>query len=312
MMYLLGLLLSVVPPDSAALVIQTSLPYTLVVRDSLFHEARRVESGDSLWMSPGSHNLTFLHPDHFDVSMDIVLTQGFATEVRIRPVPMPYREYWRYSSYFRVANKASVVVNTDHDTQVRVNGRYAGFGPQALDLDPGLMHTVVLIPKMGDPVRHRVELTKYRFEVVEDYRRPRRITTALLGPLMGVAQIHKGEELKGAALMSVAVVGIFMSGRHFGDAQEHRQSWMRHTHEADKLNPGPAKSGLLAEAAHSYGMYRNSMYLRGRWLGVLAGASAIGFLDALFPPEGGFQSRKNRIRPILTGQGEVGLRVRVD
>ncbi len=298
--------------DSSAVVVRTPLPFTYAVRDTAFGTAHRLTNGDTLWVAPGRSVYTFLHPTHFDLSVQVDLARGEVVEIPVRPAPIPSVNFWRHSSYFRVINRGNLVINTDHDTRIRIEGRDYGSGSQVLNLPSGLIYRIVLVPAIGKPKRHRVDLFTHRFDILEEYERPTRLGTAAMGPLIGLAQLHKGQELKGAVLLSVGALTIFMTGRHFGDMVEHRNSWERNRDLAANFPVGATRTSYLEKAAASYSSYRNSMLLRDRWFGIMAGVSAISFMDALFPPEGGFRSRSNRIRPILTGQGEVGLRVRVD
>jgi len=263
--------------------------YVVINRD--YNQPRFVEFADldSLRLEAGVNHLTIIKPYHFDIRLN---TQVFSDSTRRLGINL--REFLdndrnKYSSsYPRLVWGGRVMIRSDSDTELFINGENAGMGMAVLE-QPG---TYEIAGRAFDSKTFRTNVNvsnEPQFEIVDFYYRPDRSRARVFSFIPGASQIYKGQTVKAGVFIGLTAItgGLALNERSkFEDTD--RRFFQAGVAYGNALDPQSAlELGNRIEELDS----ERSRFARNRnrLFGGLAAIYAVNVIDGLLRPRMGYR-----------------------
>lgn len=285
-----------------------------VIIDDDYEQARYIENGGTVTIPAGEARIKIATAITRDISMLRQLPAGASDTSRVYSSEVEdQRLYLERSSYPVLHTGDNLLVVTDQDASVAVDGIPQGTGMTRVSVVPGT-HVVTVKHPEGRRLERTVEVQKEppRMALVVAYTTPSRVTSRRLAFVPGAGQLHKRQTVKGIALM-----GGFLAASIGGVHQHVDFAERNHAYEnvLQAYNAAEDESDALQlgyEAEQLYGPARTAYWRRNILIGTAAGIYLYSILDAwMNKPSGGYRttiSEYTRIEPFI-GTHEQGARL---
>lgn len=273
-------------PDSLYLVI-----------DEAYEAPHYVANGDTLAVPVGERYVTVATEQNHDVTFSAEIRAG---ETQLARVPVRREHdrsrYLSGSSYPVLHRGINLLVETDWDSRVVIDGARRGQGTMGLRVDEGSYAVRAVHAAAGEGERVVfVETNPPRLTHVVLYNKPSRERAWALSPLPGAAQMHKHHYLR-----SIAILGAFSAASVGAARNHHRLRPLRDSYHAllsayENSTDEDKALKLGEETAQAYQEARDAQQRRNLYLGLTAGVYLYSLLDAwLDTPRGGYRSPRPR------------------
>jgi hypothetical protein len=252
-------------------------------------------SGDSLLLPVGKHTIRITHPLFGDGLRNIDLPQdktlNLAIDLRFNRIPIPNTQ----STWFVLRNQANVVVETDAETRIFVNGNDMGQGTARVMI-PYDEPTANIELRLGSKrTTIPINLTTNRSMYVNQYMAPDRLVSWILSPLPGLTQAYE-QSYSRALLIAAATAGGVYVLHSRNDQYQRRQAdyqVLRNAYFATSDFNEAEQLGLEMRAFYPH--VERAAQLRDISAYALGALFAVHLVDVAIPPKYGF--RKLSVRP---------------
>jgi len=262
-----------------------------VVVNGDFNDPKFIESADTdnLKLETGTNYLTLIKPYHFDfnVNTDITADSTQTLDVNLRKFRDNERNKYS-SSYPRLAWGGRVMVQSDSDTELFINGESAGLGMVVLN-EPD-SYEISGKSFDGTTFRRTLEVTDDpEFEIIDFYYRPDRRRAIEFSFIPGASQIYKRQRLKAGLFIGLTTTTIALAlneRRKFIDADNrYAETGLDYVFETN-----PRRTLMLGNRLEELDVERNR-YLRNRnrFFAGLAAVYVVNVIDGLRRPRMGFR-----------------------
>lgn len=181
----------------------------VVIINNEYFEPYKISSGDSIKLNAGRNlvNISYAFDAMYEQYIDIlpnqtlVIKQKFGTYISAQSINANSAAYYHYN--------ADLIVLTDYDSEIYVNGEYAGTAFAKLLIDAPRAIITIKNPLYGTK-QHNVNMRHSRVNVLERYNRPTAGNALKLSAIPGAAQFYKKDYLKSGlfALSTFAVAKV--------------------------------------------------------------------------------------------------------
>ncbi len=328
---LVGLLLLALPgvarAQSGYLKLTAPVDTMLVVVDDDLAHFRRLISGDSLELSAGTHRIAVASKRSYDFLFrptspaGRTLTQPIPLTMR-KPGSNPDVSYVFQSSYPRLVWGGNLLVVTDYDSDIYIDGRFAGRGQVKLDTTAGT-YRVRTENAIAGSSEQRVVVRRDRLWVTEMFNKPDKGRVRRWSWLPGGGQWVKSQPLKATAMVGLTTVGI--GGIVAGAGSLHSKSEVLSDDELNRLLQQYRESrnttlttqigvtlARQADLAREDARSRKLLY---GGIGLAGAAYLWSVADAwLVAPRGGYRDRRIDPKVILApflAENRTGLRLQI-
>lgn len=285
-----------------------------VVINNHFSSPHYIANGATVKLPVGRQYLTIATKYTRDLSLPVTVHAGERDTLRTSMIEEKDREvYLKKSSYPVLQHGINLLVVTDRDSRILVDGVPRGRGATRLRMSEGAHVVETLHPEAGHTERQVfVQMDPPRLRWVEMYNKPSRGRVRGLSFLPGGAQLYKGQALEGITLASgFALAGIGGLYQHVSFL-EHNQHYnqLRDQYEAAETEEEAFRLGNQTE------QYYNAARRASRWRNALAAVTVGTYLYSLFDgildrPPGGYRTPSpgsTQLRPLL-GMGKQGMQL---
>ncbi len=285
----------------------------LIYEDGVWESAVPFDSTTELSLSAGWHMLTIATPYAIDTQIHYYIKRDSTTFLNVQISPTTNDElYLRRSTYHPVLTGRNLIVMTDDDAEVYVNGVTQGRGIMRLAQEPGRYRiearrsdgasrsTTIVIPPFPAGTR-----------VAQLYTRPDRRTTRSLAVVPGATQLHRRQYLRGVAFLTGGIAATYWT------VHQHRV----YTNAAVtyRLLEAEYRNAFNETAATNIGDYlealapevRAQKRRRNVAAGTLAAVFTANVLDALWPPAAGYRKTPGSVRDLAVevAPDAIGIKV---
>jgi hypothetical protein len=185
--------------------VQARVDSFYLVFDQDFRNATVWQSGDSLAVTAGIHQLLIVNERMFDYGQTVNVLPDTVTvlsvEGQVRSNPL---KTWQ-NAIERLRKQRNLEVVTDYDTDVYLGERWLGRGFATLDTAGGRYRLAFRNQAAGNHSRS-VSLRSDRLMRVSSYSRPAAIVVRVLSPIPGAAQVYQREVWKALAFGAAGAV----------------------------------------------------------------------------------------------------------
>lgn len=261
----------------------------LIVVDHDFSRYLAVTAEDSiLALSAGTRHLTIARKGAYDSFATVDVIADSLTAVVVQAYPAPSQRWSMYSSYLRLAWGATLVVHTDSDASIFIDGKNVGTGQALLDLPEDVYDVVVEHPVLGRK-REKVYVTDSRLVTADIFLRPSPGRMRAMAVIPGGAHFYRRQPVRGGIAMA-AVAGALSSTLYFHhqaqsvhkDFDTVRRLYAHAESEREALQLGDRADALFDD-------YSSHRRRRDIGLGVAAGIYALQLIDGFRRPKSGFR-----------------------
>ncbi len=204
--------------DIGYLSIEADIDSFFVVLDNNFKQAVQVSNNDTLAVATGWHSVRVIKKYYKDSIFKTEIEKDNVSRVRtnLLAITNPEQPSKKLSSYPRLVWEAPLIIKTDLEAVIYVNGNYAGTGIGSANV-VGPIEIRSELPT-GEFTTKVVNLNKssQAFYLEELYNRPEKRTARRRALLPGASQIYKKEYFKGYALLGTTVLSTAIAiKKHF-------------------------------------------------------------------------------------------------
>jgi len=196
------------------LLISASVDSFYVAINDNFEDVYHITKTDTISLEQGAHKVRIFQKYYRDTVSSIDVRPDTLT--RIDTVLLPFRDLTTlkyYSSYPRVYWDAPIMVKTDPDASLYIDGDYIGTGIGRISKGTGYFSIRSELPT-GQIITESfyADNSKYgTFLVKEFYHRPEKLITQFLSLIPGASQIYKGTKIKGYTMLGASILGTGIS-----------------------------------------------------------------------------------------------------
>ncbi|MEJ2052422.1 MAG: hypothetical protein P8X42_00765, partial [Calditrichaceae bacterium] len=185
---------------------------TNIVRDSFyvqidnnFENCKKIIEGDIIKLPVGTHKITAISYKHPDAAFYTNIKSGMTSHHRIT-----FFNYYNnnkacgLSSYFRIVYGYNVMIYTDEESDIIIDGKKIDQGFAQIDLSNG-KHTIETRHAESGSSIKSIEIDSKRLCIYRMYNKPLKSKSQLLSILPGISQVYKGEKLKGSLILGTSL-----------------------------------------------------------------------------------------------------------
>lgn len=248
-----------------------------------------LKSGDSLLLPVGKQRIRITHPLFGDAVRDIDMTQGktvnLTIDLRLNRIPIPNTK----STWFVLRNQANVVVETDGDTRIFVDGNDFGSGTARWMIPYDEPAMSIELRRGSKRITIPIDLTTDRSMYVSRYLAPDQRVYWMLSPFPGLSQAYE-RSYSSALLMGASTIGGLYLLRMRTDQYEKRWADYRNLRASYLATSNFNEAEQLGiEMREFYPHVERAAQLRDISVVALATVFAAHLLDVSIPPKYGFR-----------------------
>ncbi|WP_340105269.1 DUF5683 domain-containing protein [Rhodohalobacter sp. 8-1] len=270
-----------------------------VVLNNRFEDAKEVASGDSIEIEAGRHHYRIVKQYYMDVQRFVNIEADSVFHVSTRLLSSRGNELLsRRSSYPRLFWESENFILTDPETDIYVNGEYAGTHYATVDtagsFDVRMSHpsgreaTAQFTPAGGVP-----------FNFFENHLKPSKSKARYLSFIPGGSQFYKKQPLKAIAFLA-ATVGTAALAYSAENRYQNRISDFNRLSREYKAAGNPQEAYLLGNEAE--GAFNESVSIAKTRNRIIYGTALIyltNIVDGFLAPSIGFRDNSRTIDPYL-------------
>ena len=285
-----------------------------VVVDRNFDAPYYVENGDSLALPTGDRYVTLAMKQTRDLSFVATIQAGKIEPANANLIREEDQDlYLAESSYPVLRSGTNLLVITDRDSRIQVDGEPQGTGRARLRVSAGTHRIETVHPEAGRTERIvTVQTDPPRLTRPVMYNKPSWRAVQYRSAVPGLAQLYKENTVKGLSLLAgfvvtsaVATQQSLVFSNQDQEYEEARREYENASTEEEALRLGNKTERLYENARGAY-------WRRNALLGAAAGIYLYSVFDAwLNQPEGGYRtplSQRATIEPLL-GTRRQGVRL---
>ena len=307
--------------------VQDPVTYYVVIDDD-YESVQEAEPGARIKIPVGNRKITIISSRFADYTFIQMFSKGVVTthrmDYKIQPIiiredPTDARneKNLSLSSYFWIKTNINVIIKTDPDSDISLDGKSIGRGTTRINLPFGVYELVAKNDRAGTTV-HSIRVDSRRLRIVEMYNKPDKSLARFFSLAPGVGQIYKDESIKGYAFLGGAGA-LFAGALLFHNSfKENKTGYTDAIVEYNfaTSNDRALEYGDRAEkylqSAEDDAVVRDVLLYSG------VAVFAWSMLDALFnSPDGGYREAEPVVvLPDMTGAGrgktiKLGLQIRL-
>jgi len=302
-------------PDSTGyLRLVVHLDSVFVYFNDDYHNYQRIDSVAVLELPAREHKITLASARAYDYEFYQAITPGDTATYSVRlSTRINPKAFYRYSSYPVLRTNATLMVFTDEDSEIFIDGQAAGRGMVKKDLEPGAYTVETRHPRAGDKKQQvHIVANRPRLVIVELYNRPTKGQSRALGIVPGASQFYKRQAIKGVLFLGVIAGGAaaaYLKHQSFVDEND-RYEVMLSRYQSAFSEEDALRFGDEAEA--QYDLTIKEADARDVLIGAAVGLYLLNMIDAWIAPGSGFRSKPSGIdyfvTPVTTPTGS-GVRL---
>ncbi len=240
------------------------------------------------------------HESYFEVKSDTI------SEYTIPPVgKKEFRNSSKSAAYARLKWEANLLVETDRETEIWIEGKFLGKGVAKATL-PGGTYQVQFKDKGGQSQSKLVTVESHRLNYVTFFFLPSRKLSRIGSVLPAFAQFHKKQYIKAGAIVLLTglsvTAGIINNSRAKGKIEDFNETEDFYNRIKNNEDLGIAYGERLETINYQIQTYHKRRNLFYTFTGVLY---VLNILDAIITPKSGFR-RTNTLLPFRNITPSVG------
>lgn len=201
----------------------------------------RIASGDSVRIMPGQQLVTLAHPQAGEWSFTANFSENYTTVINhnfdLRAPSVSTLQHNVATGEFYNAN---LLIISDEDSKISVNGLYAGKGAAKVQAQTGPVQIKIENPYTGTRTMTTkiANLPQEPATVVDAYTKPSRAKARFLGLLPGASQFYKNQPTKGAlfsgGFLTLTGASVYTNDLYKQELAEYNSIKNRYNQEADE------------------------------------------------------------------------------
>lgn len=267
--------------------------YTIINDD--FSNPHKIDTRDSLALSPGIYNIRIIKKLHKDVALQTRIETNKVNRYnlnfgRLKIEDLPNDKH--LSSFPRLELRTKNAIRTDHDTHIYINGERIGTGFAILSDEHHKHVDLTLQSNSGQELKKRLTLDNNTpFELHEHFTRPRQSTSVIYSFVPGLSQLYKRQKIKAGVIIG-SQVALSLSAYYFHRKMNSTFTDLEVTRATYDASIDPEKIQHLAgEMIRLDQNVSHNFKLRNTFIGAGLALYFFNVLDGAFRTEDGF--RKN-------------------
>ncbi len=285
---LLFLLLTIFA-DSSWVRIQTMPTEVILVLNEDLANPIAITSGDSLKLPVGKHALRFTHPAFSDIHRVIEPVAGetlsLSIDLRRNPIPIPNSK----STWFVLRNQANLIVKTDNDTRIFLNGEDIGQGTARRMLPYEQLDLTLELRRGTMSQTIPIDFQTHRSLYLTHYLAPERFTYWFLSPIPGMSQLYEGRWKTSLSIIGATAITARVLTKWTATTIERRESYKDIRREYVAATNFNDVEELGHRMAASYPRYNRASQYQQAATFALGAVFAVHVLDVAIPPKYGFR-----------------------
>jgi hypothetical protein len=291
----------------------TNLDSFYVFIDSDFRQYRKIFKNDSLQLPVGPRKITVVSEFSSDFELVVEIFAGKTTVHRLTVGKTRERNFLlSRSSYPRISWGANLLIYTDEDSDILINGKWVGRGAVKIDTVAG-SYNIVARHEFAGSTSRTVFVRANRLALLEMYNKPQKGVSRGLSLMPGFSQFYQGKKVKGAMFFGLTLTGVILANKFQNSFEENNfdyenlvRTYQGVDNETDALRVGD-------QLQKSYDDSRRNARLRDTFLIAAAVVYLGNFIDAWVKgPKSGYREIKpfnpNRNLVLLRNDNMLGIR----
>ena len=179
-----------------------------IVIDDHYESYQKVRLPYSTQLPVGERKITIIAENYDDYTFTVLITEDETSKRRVKfsRTNSPYQKYL-YSSYFWIESGLNTIVYTDDDSDILINGKWAGRGMVITDLPVGT-HKIITENQIAGNSERKIIIRTKKLNKLIMYNRPDKTRAQWLSLFPGASQYYKGQKLKGHVFLGLTAISL--------------------------------------------------------------------------------------------------------
>jgi hypothetical protein len=303
------------------IILHVDLNSYYIIVDRNFENYKEINKDSIITLPVGQHELTIVSKNYVDYSFNVNIEEG-KTEIHRSSVMREIidKNMYKESSYHWVTSKVNVVIYTDDDSELFINGESLGKGSTIKDLPNG-KHKIESKNTLAGNSSSIVNINSKQLKTISIYNRPEKSWSQLLSFFPGASQIYKGQTIRGYMYIGLTAACIAMAVKYqvsYVDNnyiyEQYKELYASGNNNSAIIN-GEIVYPILENAKKAqdyYDLAKKDALTRDVFIYTTVGMYIINILDALLiEPAGGYrQANDKNILPGFSmdlGRNKIGI-----
>jgi len=289
-----------------------------VVLDHDYHNYKKLYKNDFLRLPVGKRNITISSPFDIDLNFNIkILPDTIVVYKYFFNKNVNKKMYTKFSSYPRLMQGYNLIIVSDNDTEIWMDGKYLDYGYCEVDTFSG-EYNIEMVNKFTGSIQNRIPVVQNRISIYEMYTKPNKNISLYLSIFPGISQYYKNEKLKGISLFGITTLGFIMSHIQHQSYLENYNLYIdsKNIYELAEKESEALKLGN--EMEHYYNKAKKNASYRNLFLYSSLILYLYNFIDAWFhEPKGGYRKKRSlaifdELQPIVQKESfGIGLPLKI-
>ncbi|MGH7595227.1 MAG: DUF5683 domain-containing protein [bacterium] len=270
----------------------TNFDTIYIVVDGDFNQYRPLANGDSIKLAVGIRKITLVSRVTLDYEFDVDIKENVTIERRFSLGKVTnYLVYNAHSSYPKLYWRANLMIYTDDESDILIDGKSVGPGYVMLDLKAGTYKATTKHPLAGKTTTS-ITVRSNRLTIAEMYNKPKKTTARLLSVLPGWSQYYQKETMEGLMIGTATVVGLGLAYKFHQDYNKNNVDYLEFRDQYSKAQTEPEALRLGNKAETSFRAAEKAANIRDILLYSALGIYIYNLIDGWNAPKSGYLSAK--------------------
>jgi hypothetical protein len=283
-----------IPADSLGyLVVKTQLDSTYVIIDGDFQKVNHVSSTDTISIKLGDHKVRIAQRYHRDVVTNISIRPDtlYTINTNILPIYDDNDNYKYYSSYPRIYWEVPVIVLTDPEARLYVDGEYIGTQMGRINMT-GQFTVKSELPNGEIKTKtFDIDENEQTFLVEDIYHRSDKKKSRYLSVLPGVSQLYQNDTIKGYSLLGAVTLSAGFAIKYHADFISRNRTYLE-TERQYRFTSNAGEALRLGDLAEEQLNMANRMAeRRDIFIWITSAVYVYSLVDAWIKPKNGYRSK---------------------
>lgn len=282
---------STFPADSLGyLIVNTQLDSTYVIIDEDFQNVNHVSSTDTISIKLGDHKVRIAQRYHRDLVTNITIRPDTLYTVYADLLPLSDNNNYKYS-YPRIYWEVPVIVLTDPDARLYVDGEYIGTQMGRINMTGQFTVKSELPNGKIKTKTFDIDENEQTFFVKDIYHRPDKKKSRYLSVLPGASQLYQNDTIKGYSLLGAVTLSAGFAIKYHADFISRNRTYLQ-TERQYRFTSNAGEALRLGDLAQEQLNMANRMAeRRDIFIWITSAVYVYSLVDAWIKPKNGYRSK---------------------
>ena len=185
--------------------------YFYVVIDDDYEHYTQISGTDNLMVPVGQEKMTLIteNYDDYTINISIVKDDTSTCQVFFSRTDSPYHNLF-FSSYSWIVTGINIIIYTDEDSEVYINGELKGSGMVKANFSLG-KYEIITKHKLAGTTRRNLTIASKRVHYLKMFNKPDKNTSEWYSLFPGASQLYKGEKVKGPIISGLSATSLALT-----------------------------------------------------------------------------------------------------